>query len=419
VLLTLKGILILRFNENLEAFIDAEYPHDISESLNIKASDLMNIYTFHRMKEEKPNFFQMEIKDFNVASFFTGFSFKKYVGYPNHAISVILSEEDFKNEEFLKNFEGMVRRVAFELLNKKDEPNFINMLKEFYIILGNSDLEPYWEESNEEEFKEVIIIPKEDEKDGPKQMELSHNLGPEDTKTELNSKQESTVKRSQPDEELEKRFDRLEKEVLEQEIKDLKMLLKEKSNKIKEITKQLTEQQSEISKIEEWKHQYEKFKKENEILTTNINNLTELSNQQNEKIDSQTEKLNQIMEDLNDKNIQVVNFQSELEKSKDQINESEKHKKEADDLKNQIDINKNENKSLKQKIEKLVKDNKLHIDTITNLKLKVKEFKGKLTTEVSVQDNLAEAIIDLKKEVKVLRRERDHYKNIVKEKKLL
>ena len=220
----------------------------------------------------------------------------------------------------------MVRRVAFELLNKKDEPNFINMLKEFYIILGNSDLEPYWEESNEEEFKEVIIIPKEDEKDGPKQMELSHNLGPEYTKPELNSKQESTVKRSQPDEELEKRFDRLEKEVLEQEIKDLKMLLKEKSNKIKEITKQLTEQQSEIIKIEEWKHQYEKFKKENEILTTNINNLTELSNQQNEKIDSQTEKLNQIMEDLNDKNIQIVNFQSELEKSKDQINESEKQK---------------------------------------------------------------------------------------------
>ena len=148
--------MILRFNENFEAFIDAQYPSNISESLNIKASDLMNIYMLHRMEQEKPNFFQMKIKDFNVASFFTGFSFKKYVGYPNHAISVILSEEDLINEELAKNFEGMVRRIAFELLNKKDEPNFIEMLKNHYIILGNADLEPYWEVSNEEESNKVI-----------------------------------------------------------------------------------------------------------------------------------------------------------------------------------------------------------------------------------------------------------------------
>ena len=404
----------MRFNENFEAFIDAQYPSDISETLNIKASDLMNIYTLHRMKEEQPNFFQMEIKNFNVASFFTGFSFKKYVGYPNHAISLILSDEDLKNEELAKNFEGMVRRVAFELLNKRSEPNFIEMLKEYYIILGNADLEPYWEESNEEESNKVIIIPTENKKEEFQHIEVIQNNVSEDIKPELKAE---TINQTEID--LEKRFDKLEKEVLEQEIKDLKMLLKEKSEKIKEITKQLTEQQSEIIKIEEWKHQYEKFKKENEILTTNINNLTELSNQQNEKIDSQTEKLNQLMEDLNDKNIQIVNFESELEKSKDQIDESRKIKNEAEALKNQIDLIKNENENLKKEIEKLVKDNGLHIDNITDLKLKIKEFKGKLTTEVSVQDNLAEAIIDLKKEVKVLRRERDHYKKIVKEKKLL
>jgi len=411
--------MILRFNENFEAFIDAQYPIDISESLNMKASDLMNIYTLHRMKEDQPNFFQMEIKDFSVASFFTGFSFKKYVGYPNHAISVILSDEDLKNEELAKNFEGMVRRVAFELLNKKSEPNFIEMLKEYYIILGNADLEPYWEVSNEEEVHKVILNPTEDKKEEFKQNELSQKMTSEDIKPELKFEHKSTEMTSQAEVDLEKRFDRLEKEVLEQEIKDLKMLLKEKSEKIKEITKQLTDQQSEISKIEEWKETYEKFKKENEILTTNANNLTELSNQQKEEIDSQTEKLNQIMEEINDKNIQIVNFKNELEKSNDQIDESKIIKKEAEDLKNQIDIIKNENENLKKEIEKLVKDNGLHIDNITNLKLKLKEFKSKLTSEVNVQDNLAEVIIDLKKEVKVLRRERDHYKEIIKEKKLL
>ena len=408
--------MILRFNENFEAFIDAQYPSDISESLNIKASDLMNIYMLHRMEQEKPNFFQMEIKDFNVASFFTGFSFKKYVGYPNHAISVILSDEDLKNEELAKNFEGMVRRIAFELLNKKDEPNFIEMLKNHYIILGNADLEPYWEVSNEEESNKVILVSTEETL---KKEELHPILPSEDIKPVLQTKSEPPVKKIEPDEELEKRFDKLEKEVLEQEINDLKMLLKEKSEKIKDITKQLTDQQSEISKIEEWKQTSEKFKKENEILTINANNLTELSNQQKEEIDNQTEKLNQIMEDLNDKNIQIVNFNNEMEKFKDQIDETKKIKEETEDLKNQIDIIKNENENLKKEIEKLVKDNGLYIDSITDLKLKVKGFKGKLTTEVNVQDNLAEAIIDLKKEVKVLRRERDHYKNIVKENKLL
>ncbi len=405
--------MILRFNENFEAFIDAQYPNDLSESLNIKASDLMNIYTLHRMKEEQPNFFQMEIKDFNVASFFTGFSFKKYVGYPNHAISVILSDEDLKNEELAKNFEGMVRRVAFELLNKKDEPNFNEMLKEYYIILGNADLEPYWDE---EESSKVILLPLED---SIKKEVLPPIQPSEDIKPVLQPKPGPPVKESEPHEELEKRFEKLEKEVLEQEIKDLKMLLKEKSEKIKEITKQLSDQQSEISKIEEWKQTSEKFEKENEILTTNIHNLTELSNQQKEKIDTQIEKLNKIMEEINDKNIQIVNIESELEKSKDQIDESRKTKKEAEDLKNQIDVIKNENENLKKEIEKLVKDNGLHIDNITDLKLKVKEFKSKLTSEVNVQDNLAEAIIDLKKEVKVLRRERDHYKDIIKKNNLL
>jgi len=408
--------MILRFNENFEAFIDAQYPSDISESLNIKASDLMNIYTLHRMKEEQPNFFQMEIKDFNVASFFTGFSFKKYVGYPNHAISVILSDEDLKNEELAKNFEGMVRRVAFDLLNKKDEPNFNEMLKNYYIILGNADLEPYWDVSNEEESNKVIIVPSED---SIKKEVLPPIQPSEDIKPVLQPKPGPPVKKNEPHEELEKRFEKLEKEVLEQEIKDLKMLLKEKSEKIKEITKQLSDQQSEISKMEELKQTSEKFEKENEILTTNTHNLTELSNQQKEKIDTQTEKLNKIMEEINDKNIQIVNIESELGKSKDQIDESRKTKKEAEDLKKQIDVIKNENENLKKEIEKLVKDNGLHIDNITDLKLKVKEFKNKLTSEVNVQDNLAEAIIDLKKDVKVLRRERDHYKDIIKKNNLL
>ncbi|MFX1340038.1 MAG: hypothetical protein ACFFDK_15615, partial [Promethearchaeota archaeon] len=72
----MRGIMVLGFNENFEAFIEAQVPDDLSKNLNLKASDLMNIYTLHRMDKNEPNFFQMEIREFTVASFFTGFSLK-------------------------------------------------------------------------------------------------------------------------------------------------------------------------------------------------------------------------------------------------------------------------------------------------------------------------------------------------------
>ncbi len=66
-----------------------------------------------------------------------------------------------------------------------------------------------------------------------------------------------------------------------------------------------------------------------------------------------------------------------------------------------------------------MKDNDRHLDSIVNLKLKLRELRNKISSEVDVQENLKEVTIDLKKEIKVLRRERDHYKEIIKKKNLI
>jgi DNA repair exonuclease SbcCD ATPase subunit len=407
--------MILRFNENFEAFIDAQYPSAISENLHIKVSDLMNIYTLHRMKKDEPNFFQMEIKNFNVASFFTGFSLKQYVGCPDYAISVIFSDEDVNEDVFTEDFEGMVRRVAYELLTKRDDPNFNEILKEYYIMLRNGDLSPYWEESNEEEINKIVKIPTANIKEENEEIELSQ----EKTTEKIASELKAEVIDQSEDKTFEERFDKLEKEVLEQEIKTLKMLLKEKSEKNKELSNQLTAQRSDVSELDEWKSKYEKLKEENETLAENLNKLIEISSQQNKEIDQQVNKINKFKISIEEKSTQIDNLKSEIDNIKNQFEESNKFGEEIEDLKRKFEILKRENDKLNKEIEKLNNDNEIHIDNIASLKLKLREFKNKLTSEESVQDNLAEAIIDLKKEIKVLRRERDHYKNIVKEKDLL
>ena len=139
--------MILGFNENSEAFITAQYPGDLFESLNINMDDLTDIHMLHWTNKKEPNFFQIELADFRVASFYSGFSSGRYVGLPNYAITVFLETEESEKMDIPKNFEGLLRRIAHILLPKKDNnPDFDDMFKEFFLMLKNKDLEPYWEE---------------------------------------------------------------------------------------------------------------------------------------------------------------------------------------------------------------------------------------------------------------------------------
>ncbi len=297
----LKGIMILGFNENYEAYIKTQYPKNIAESLNVKPSDLMNVYTLHRMKKNEPNFFQMEIKEFTIASFFTGFSYKRYVGQPDLAITVFLSEDEINQDILPKDFEGMVRRLAHEILplraTENDDHTIDELLKDYFIKLQNGELEPYWEEQSEEEV--------EGEKLTIDTIEIDAFTGQVSSEVEFSEDDESELKAEivvQPKDNFSKdNLKIIEKQELEKEIKDLKTALSEKIEKIRELTKKIVDQQSDKSEREEWKTKYEELTKENDLLKENVSKLTEMVAQQNEEMEKQARDISKLKKDLAEK----------------------------------------------------------------------------------------------------------------------
>lgn len=398
--------MILGFNENFEAIIEAQFPNDLSQSFNLKASDLMNIYTLHRMDKNEPNFFQMEIREFTVASFFTGFSLKHYVGRPDYAITVFFSNEEMTVETspIDYDFEGKLRKIAYDILPKKDEQNSKELLKDYYVKLENQELETYWDEYNEDEITKLVPLPSK----GISEKSISESdpldLAPMAT-TQTNEKNKDDD------------YYKLENEVLKIEIESLEMLLKEKSEKITELTQK--EKTPESSDMEDWKSKYEKLEEYNQILTENVDKLTEINSKYDKEIKILTNNESELQKKLESKGTLINELTRKLEKITKEIEGYKETKDDAIEYYQVMEVFKKENKVLKQDNEQLKKDNEIHLDSLADLKLKLREFKQKVSSEVNAQDNLREEFIDLKKEIKVLRRERDHYKAIIKEHNLL
>jgi hypothetical protein len=141
----LKGILLIRFTKSPGAFIDLQYPNDLSEKLEIEIDDVMNIYSVHRMRRTDPNYLQMKFKKLRIASFYTGFNEDDFVGGTDVVLTVLVDDDD----TLPKEFEGMLRRMAFEILPKSKESSFYDLLVESYGLLEKGQLEPYWYEQVE------------------------------------------------------------------------------------------------------------------------------------------------------------------------------------------------------------------------------------------------------------------------------
>jgi hypothetical protein len=159
----LKGIIILEFDENDNFSISTQFPINICEFLKVDSKNLKPLSEQHLAKKMEPNYLEMKLTDsITVSSFYTGFSFRHYVGKPNYAIIVFLSEDDF----LIDDFEGMMRRIAVELLPKKDALNFDDIFGRYYDMLKNGELTPYWEETIEGEIIKVVReeVEKENEK---------------------------------------------------------------------------------------------------------------------------------------------------------------------------------------------------------------------------------------------------------------
>ena len=352
----MKGIVILNLNKKSELNVDSQYPKNICEELGVTDSMLMTVFEEHKRVRTGPNYLEMQVKrDLGIASFFTGHSSKHFIGKGDHVITVFLSNEDV----LPKNFEGQVRRIAFELLPKREEKGFKELFVKYFELLEKGELDAYWQER--EEFEHDLVAKKE-------------------------------------------RIDDLAQKV--------SMLVSDRSEHLRNV-QQLTELTNDLySKLENWSVQMAELNEYNANLTAKTKELTQLTNKQKKELE---DKENQIMKLRN-----IVRDKEEIEDGAEKLLEQiKKIKSENEKLKQEIETTNKTNKDLKFQVLKSNREKDSHLDTITNLKLDIKKLREQIASEGNTKNKIYEEIIELKKELKVTRRERDHYQELVKKHNLL
>ena len=404
----MKGIIILGFEKYSKTRIDTQFPSNICEFLGVTTETLKGLVEHHMNKKMEPNYIELTLEDeVSVASFYSGFSFRHYVGNPNFAVCIFLSQDDVLSSEF----EGMMRRIAHELLPKREALNFDDILGQYYEMLKKKELLPYWEEIIEGEISVITAKKKEDKKEekGEKKEQEELDSVKEKKSGDIKTEEEADIKSKNT---------------------KLQDLLDEKKSKIRELTRKYTELVSENTKNSEEIQSYKEEISEQYIKLEKWSQQMADLNQNNAKLMDDIKILNQKINErddfLKEKEKKIEAFSKKLTGVEEVENEAEKILQEKVDLKNinlglnsELEKLEKANRSLLNEIDKLKSQITVHIDSITNLKLNVKNTKADISVKEKEKANFKDQMFDLKKEIKILRRERDHYRKIVKEKNLL
>jgi len=399
-----KGIIILGFGKYSKTCVDTQFPSNICEFLGVTTETLKGLVELHMNKKMEPNYIELTLEDeVRVASFYSGFSFRHYVGNPNFAVCIFLSQDDVLSNEF----EGMMRRIANELLPKREALNFDDILGQYYEMLKKEELLPYWEEIIEGETS-VITAKKKEEKKEEEKLDSVEDKKSEDIKPDL-LMEEAGIKAKNT---------------------ELQDLLDEKKSKIRELTRKYTELVSENTKNSEEIQSYREEISEQYIKLEKWSQQMADLNQNNAKLMDEIKILNQKINErdvfLKEKERKIEALSKKLTGVEEVEDEAEKMLQEKVDMKNinlglnsELEKLEKANISLLNEIDKLKSQITVHLDSITSLKLEGKNNKANISAKEKEKETLKEQIFDFKKEIKVLRRERDHYRKIVKEKNLL
>jgi uncharacterized coiled-coil DUF342 family protein len=352
----LRGIVILNLSKSSEPTIDVQYPEGISEELQISTSGLLSLFEQHKTVKTGPNYIEMQIKrNVSVASFFTGHSERSFLGRPDHAITIFLSDDD----TLPRTFEGQVRRIAFELLPKREEPDFYDQFVKCFDLLKKGELDPYYQQM----------------------LELSQDLS---------SKKE--------------RIDDLAQKV--------SLLVSDRSDHLRNVDALKDEINGLYVKMDSWSAQMAELNEYNASLTMKIRDLTKSSTQHKNGMKHKDEEIINLKEILKEKD--------EIEEGAEKLLEQFKNIKiENETLHQQIEKLNETNKNLKFQVLKSQRESDSHLETITNLKLEQRNIQQQISSGSNVKKKTKDEIVEMKKELKVLRRERDHYQEIVKKNKLL
>ncbi|MHA1933085.1 MAG: hypothetical protein ACW96X_11115 [Promethearchaeota archaeon] len=352
----MRGIVILTLSKNSEPAIDVQYPEGITEELQISTSGLLSLFEQHKTVKTGPNYIEMQVKrNVSVASFFTGHSERSFLGKPDHAITIFLSDDD----TLPRTFEGQVRRIAFELLPKRDEPDFYDQFVKCFNLLKRGELDPYYQQM----------------------LELTQDLS---------SKKE--------------RIDDLAQKV--------SLLVSDRSDHLRNVDALKDEINGLYVKMDNWSAQMAELNEYNASLTMKIKAMSQSSTQQKDGMKQKDEEITELRDVLKEKD--------ELEDGAEKLLEQFRQIKiENENLHQTIEKLNETNKNLKFQVLKSKREIDTHLGTITNLRLAQRNIQQQIDSRDNVKKKGKEGIVELKKELKVLRRERDHYLDIVKKNKLL
>lgn len=348
----MKGIIILNLDKKLELSKDIEYPENICEELGITDSMLATVFEEHKRIRTGPNYLEMQIKrDLSVASFFTGHSSKHFIGKGDHVITVFLSDEDI----LPRNFEGQVRRIAFDLLSKRKEKKFKELFVKSYELLEKGELDAYWQERQEFE------------------QEIGDKKG---------------------------KIDDLAQKV--------SLLVSDRSEHLRNVEALKTEVVGLYSKLENWSMQMAELNEYNATLTAKNRELTRLTNVQKMALEQKDERIKNLKAKLGDTD--------EIEKGAEKILiEIQKIKRDNENLNQEIDKLNETNKKLKFQVLQAKREG----ESVPNLELEIKKLNDKLLGLANEKENMKQELKDLREEIKLVRQERAQYYKIIKEKNLL
>jgi len=343
---------ILNLDKKSELAKDVEYPQDICEELGITDSMLSTVFEEHKRVKTGPNYLEMQIKrDLSVASFFTGHSSKHFIGKGDHVITVFLSDEDI----LPRNFEGQVRRIAFELLPKRKDKKFKELFAKSYDLLEKGELDAYWQE----------------------RQEFEHDIG------------EKKVK-----------IDDLAQKV--------SLLVSDRSEHLRNVEALKNEVVELYSKLENWSNQMADLNEYNAKLTSKNRELTRLTNVQKLALDQKDERINNLKAKLGDT--------VEIEKGAEQLLTKIKNVKlESETLNQEMNKLNETNKKLKFQLLKAKRES----ESIPNLELEMNKLKNKILGVNNEKERIKQELGDVKTELNLVKQERDRYYKIIKGKKLL
>ncbi len=235
----MKGIAIIAYTKSPGAFIEREFPSDLSQSLKYEPADVMNLYALIRTKNMFPNFLYVTNRGIPVAAYYTGFDFRHYIGRPDYIVAVFLDKGD--NPDPLEN---QLRQIARDLLPRHEEEMFPEVLQEAFkdlkagLIRG---IGPEEEIKEADAYQRTKVSEREGGSSGSSRTTLKPGEKGEIGRVEVPQVIQKGVGQllAQSMDDITTQFKSMELEESKNRVKDLEAKLKKKETEVRELKEKL------------------------------------------------------------------------------------------------------------------------------------------------------------------------------------